>query len=93
MNIRTILGKLATRPATQILKVMDWLLSEAETHWEEETQKHMAASHRNEGTSMGVKANAAYNASFNNWHTIRQIRSRISAPVRLIGGEQLRAVA
>lgn len=93
MNVKTILAKLATRPATDILKVMDWLLAQAETHWATEVEKHAAAAHRNQGTSLGEKAGAAYNVAFDNWHTIRQTRDRISKPVRLLGGRRLRAVA
>lgn len=92
MNVKTILAKLATRSATDILKVMDWILDHAETHWSAEIQKHTEAIHRNQGTSMAAKAEAAYSAAFDNWHTIRQTRDRISKPVRLLGG-RLRRVA
>lgn len=86
MNVKTILAKLATRSATDILKVMDWMLENAETHWSSEVQKHTEAIHRNQGTSLAEKAEAAYNNAFDNWHTIRQVRDRISKPVRLLGG-------
>lgn len=88
MNIKTILAKLALRPAVQIFKVMDWMLSEAEAHWAAEANKHHEAMHRNHGTSLGAKAEAAYSDAFDNWQAIRIVRSRI-AKVPLLGGRQL----
>lgn len=91
MNVKTILAKLATRSATDILKVMDWVLEHAETHWAAEVEKHQAAAHRNQGTSMAAKAEAAHSDAFDNFHTIRQVRHRISRPVRLLGGRKAAA--
>lgn len=85
MQVKDILAKIATRPAKDVLKITDWLLAKAETHWAEETNKHQEATNLYKGTSMGEKASAAYQEAFVNWHTIRQVRARLQQPVRSLG--------
>jgi hypothetical protein len=79
MDAKSILAKLALQPAANIVKISKWMLGLAEKHWAAECEKH-------QGTNA-----EAYNRAFDNWHTIRQIRQRISQPVRRLGGRKAAA--
>lgn len=76
MNARTVLSKLAEKPANTILTVTDWMLGVAETHWANETNR--------------LQGSEGYSSAFNSWFTVRVIRQRIRQPVRLVGGEHIR---
>lgn len=77
MKASEVLAKLCERPAPAVQKVLTWSLKKGEDFWAERTKTALAAGEMD-----------AYNAAFDNWHAIKQMRLGI-AKVHLVGGRSL----
>ncbi|RLC12710.1 MAG: hypothetical protein DRI24_17055 [Deltaproteobacteria bacterium] len=90
MNVKAIMLKLSEKSAANVVAMITWLLSQSESYWAAQATRHQEAYERNRGTSVGEKAHAAYTNAFDNWHTIRQVRTNVSRPIRSLGGRENR---